>query len=389
MNINKKLQHRPGKIIGIAASGIAVALIGLGISRLTVSQTVQRKVSSPKPTIKIPKKVEVVGLGRLEPKGEIISVSGPSEELISRLEVSQGDFVKKGEVIAYLESYEERLAERNYIASQLVEAKEKLLASTKYAQAQVQEAQSKILQIDRPRIFEIEAQRATVRQLKVELALEREDLQRLQQLRREGAISQQSLDQQLSKTRQVQEQVNNAQASLIRLQTELKANLSNAQAQLLSQKANLPLTQTQVALKSNQHNLKLAEARLRRSVIRAPRAGQIIRIIAHPGEKIGSDGILEMGNTNQMYAVAEVYEADVGLVKVGQPAKIISRNGAFNKPLTGKVAEIGWQVHKNNLLDDDPAANADARVVEVKIRLDDSKSVKALTNLQVDVRIKL
>ncbi|NJL11397.1 MAG: HlyD family efflux transporter periplasmic adaptor subunit [Calothrix sp. SM1_7_51] len=389
MNIDKKLQHRPGKIIGITASGIALALIGLGISRLTVSQTAQKKVSSPKSTIQIPQKVEIVALGRLEPKGEIIRVSGPSEELISRLEVSQGDFVKKGEVIAYLESYEERLAERNYIASQVVEAKEKLLASTRYAQAQIQEAQTKILQVDRPRIFEIEAQRATVRQLKVELALEREDLQRFQQLRREGVISQQSLDQQLSKTRQIQEQVNNAQASLIRLETELKANLNNAQAQLLSQKANLPLTQTQVALKSNQHNFKLAEARLRRTVILAPRAGQIIRIIAYPGEKIGSDGILEMGNTNQMYAVAEVYEADVGLVKLGQPAKIISRNGAFKKPLIGKVAEIGWQVYKNNILDDDPAANADARVVEVKIRLDDSKSVKALTNLQVDVRIKL
>jgi len=30
------------------------------------------------------------------------------------------------------------------------------------------------------------------------------------------------------------------------------------------------------------------------------------------------------------------------------------------------------------VLDDDPAANADARVVEVKIRLDDSQRVEAL-----------
>ena len=45
------------------------------------------------------------------------------------------------------------------------------------------------------------------------------------------------------------------------------------------------------------------------------------------------------------------------------------------------------QIFKNNVLDDDPAANADARVVEVKIRLQDSQLVEALTNLQVDVRI--
>ncbi|HIK42598.1 MAG TPA: HlyD family secretion protein, partial [Thermoleptolyngbya sp. M55_K2018_002] len=39
------------------------------------------------------------------------------------------------------------------------------------------------------------------------------------------------------------------------------------------------------------------------------------------------------------------------------------------------------------VLDDDPAANADARVVEVKVQLDDGRPVEALTNLQVDVRI--
>jgi HlyD family secretion protein len=90
-----------------------------------------------------------------------------------------------------------------------------------------------------------------------------------------------------------------------------------------------------------------------------------------------------------MYAVAEVYESDVGLVKVGQKATITSRNGAFSKQLTGKVSEVGWQIFKNNVLDDDPAANADARVVEVRVLLDDSQAVAALTNLQVDVKINV
>jgi HlyD family secretion protein len=84
-----------------------------------------------------------------------------------------------------------------------------------------------------------------------------------------------------------------------------------------------------------------------------------------------------------------VNETDLRLVKIGQSVTITSRNGAFSQPLSGKVAEIGWQVFKNNVLDDDPAANADARVVEVKIRLDDSKSVEGMTNLQVDVRVKV
>jgi len=122
-------------------------------------------------------------------------------------------------------------------------------------------------------------------------------------------------------------------------------------------------------------------------MIRAAKSGRVLRIITHEGEAIGNSGILDLGDTRQMYVVAEIHETDLRLVKVGQPATIASRNGAFSQPLSGKVAEIGWQVFKNNVLDDDPAANADARVVEIKIRLDNSQPVESMTNLQVDVRV--
>ncbi len=75
-----------------------------------------------------------------------------------------------------------------------------------------------------------------------------------------------------------------------------------------------------------------------------------------------------------MVAVAEVYESDISLVKIGHPAIITSRNGAFTTQLIGTVGEIGWQIFKNDVLDDDPAANADARVVEVKVYLDNSQA---------------
>jgi hypothetical protein len=55
--------------------------------------------------------------------------------------------------------------------------------------------------------------------------------------------------------------------------------------------------------------------------------------------------------------------------------------------MTGIVAQIGQKIDKNDVLNTDPAADTDARVVEVKIRLDDSKRVEGLTNLQVKVEI--
>ena len=94
-----------------------------------------------------------------------------------------------------------------------------------------------------------------------------------------------------------------------------------------------------------------------------------------------------MGNTQKMKVVAEVYESDIGLVKVGQSATIRSRNGAFDRTLTGTVSDIALQIFKHDILNDDPAAEADARVVEVDVEVDSPEVIDNLTNLQVDVTI--
>jgi HlyD family secretion protein len=367
-----------------------ILLLGLlgagGIVAFRMISTLQNPTVEE--TAPVPQQVTVAALGRLEPRGEVIRVGGPVGERIGRLEVAEGDYVKTGDALAYLESYEERLAERNYASSQVTEAQAQLRTETQFGSAQIQEAQTRIEQIDRPQRFEIQAQQATVRQLEAELELAQVDLERSQGLQVEGAISRQDLDNQLTEVRQRQEALNNAKATLVQLESERNSNLRNAEAQVVSQRANLSRSQAQVELDSATRNLQMAEAKLERTIIRAPSDGEILRIHTLQGEAISDQGsILEMGDTRQMYVVAEVYETDVGMVTLGQQATITSRNGAFDETLSGTVERIGSQIFKNDVLDDDPAANADARVVEVRIRLDQSEPVEKLTNLQVDVRI--
>ncbi|WP_205370647.1 efflux RND transporter periplasmic adaptor subunit [Thermoleptolyngbya sp. PKUAC-SCTB121] len=370
----------------IAAGVAALGLLGLGVAQIVASRRAAFEAELTE--VPAPTRVEVVALGRLEPRGEVVRVGGPTGERIQRLEVRQGDIVQTGTVLAYLESYDERRAQRDVAAAQLAEAEQRLRATTTFAQAQVREAQSQAERIQSPAQFELQAQQALVRELEADLAQKNQDLRRFEDLYAQGAISQQERDRQRSTARQSEEKLNNARANLVRLEADLQASLRSAQATVQAQEANLPLSQVQVAVESARQNLNLAEAQLERTIIRAPQAGRILRILTLAGEAIGQDGsVLDMGDTSQMFVVAEVYETDVGLVRVGQPAMITSRNGAFDETLSGRVAEIGWQVFKNNVLDDDPAANADARVVEVKVQLDDGRPVEALTNLQVDVRI--
>jgi HlyD family secretion protein len=366
---------------------IALLLLGTGFFTFRLLTT---PVNPPDPsgeTAAPPQQVTVAALGRLEPDGEVIKVSGPQGDRMIILKVAEGDYVPRGTILGYLENFEEQLAQRNYALSQFLEARSQFQAEAQYGAMKIREARTRVGQSDQPRSFEITAQQATVRQLEAELQLAQIDLQRNQLLQQEGAISRRELDQQVTQVRQQQELLNNAKANLIRLQAARTTDLSNAEAQVQSAQADMTRSQAETEVESTARNLQLAEAKLNRSIIRAPESGEILKIHTRAGEAIGDDGILDMGNTRQMNVVAEVYETDVSRVRLGQTATITSRNGAFDQTLTGRVIRIGSQIFKNNVLDDDPAANADARVVEVRIRLDQSQVVRQLTNLQVDVRV--
>ena len=132
--------------------------------------------------------------------------------------------------------------------------------------------------------------------------------------------------------------------------------------------------------------LQAAQSALDLDTVRAPFAGQVIAIHARRGERVGPEGIAELAETDRMYAVAEVYETDIGRVKVGERATI--RSPALQPGLDGTVERIGMKIGKLDLLDTDPVARTDARVVEVEIRLDDSSRAAALSNLQVEVAIR-
>jgi HlyD family secretion protein len=95
--------------------------------------------------------------------------------------------------------------------------------------------------------------------------------------------------------------------------------------------------------------------------------------------------VLDLGRTDHMFAIAEVYETDIDNVKVGQKARVSS--DALTETLTGTVERIRGKVQKKDVIGTDPAARKDARIIEVEIRLDDSKTVEGLTNLQVEVII--
>ena len=173
----------------------------------------------------------------------------------------------------------------------------------------------------------------------------------------------------------------------------LQAILDNAQGEMARQSnlsktsatSKVKLDEATMELSIAQADIKAARARMELSVVRSPLRAQILEIHARPGERVGIEGIMELGQTDRMYAVAEVYETDITRVSVGQNARITTP--ALSAPVTGKVERIALKIGRMDALGTDPIAKTDARVVEVFILLDEPEKLSALTNLQVEVEI--
>jgi HlyD family secretion protein len=132
------------------------------------------------------------------------------------------------------------------------------------------------------------------------------------------------------------------------------------------------------------------ETELTLSELRSPIDGLVLRVLTRPGERPGSGGILQVGASQRMEAIAEVYESDVSRIRVGQQVRLESESGGFSGSLQARVLRISPQVQQRQVLSTDPSADADARIVEVRLELDpaDAARVRQLAGLKVIARFQ-
>jgi HlyD family secretion protein len=371
----------------------------------------------------------VTALGWLEPQGEIIQLSAPQSNSGSRVDqllVKEGDWVEAGKAIAILDSRDRLQAalEQAKTEVEVAEARlEQVQAGAKQGEIEAQKARfqrnqaelegqmitqkAAIATLEAQLRGERSAQEATLDRIQAELKNAETNCQRYETLYADGAVSAQDRDSQcleaetgLKRLQEAQanlnetissrqEQIREAQANLNRTVATVDQQIVEAEATLTAvtevrpvdiQLAKSELTKAQAAVKQ-------AEANLEQAYVRSPQAGRVIEINTHAGELISNQGILELGQTQQMYAVAEIYDSDIPKVRPGQTATITA--DALLQPLKGTVEEVGLRVKKQSALDIDPTTNIDARVIEVRVKLDETSSQKAesLTNLQVKVTI--
>jgi HlyD family secretion protein len=340
----------------------------------------------------------LTALGRLEPESEIVDVGGPPGSVIKSLVVKkEGDLLgPEKECMAYLDSHDEMEAARNHAKAVLAEARKRLKAETEFGEAAVAEAKLGIELVEKVALLGIDAQKAEVRRCKAELEKVKADQRRDDKLFREGALTKDKYDIVVLGVRQAEEQAASNEAKLAQMTADREIQIKLARAKLRSAEAGLSRAQLMTQVEALEQSLALAEERLQRTIIYTPPPRvdrgkelrwKVLQILTRAGETVSQKPIFKIGTTQVMFAVAEVYETDVRYVKPGQKATIKSKAFKDDLELTGQVEQIKELVHKNDVFHIDPTADADARVVEVRIRLDNSALAARYNNLQVDVYI--
>lgn len=354
--------------------------------------------SQAQPTENVaPKAKTVTALGYLEPQGKVIKLAAPSSSSsgnsrVEKLLVKQGDTVKAGQVVAILDS-------RDRLEASLVEAEEQVkvalsnleVVKSGAKRGEINSQQATIARIAAQREGDIQAQQASIARLQMEVQNAQTESQRYEMLYTEGATNASLRDSKRLALAVAQKNLQEAQAVINRIQTTRSPELNEAKSTLdsISEVRAVDVLASQAQVDRAIASVQQAKAQLDLAYVRTPQAGVILEVNTRAGELVSNNGIVEIGKTNQMLAVLEVFEGDIVKVEKGKKVKLFG--DSLPKALTGEVIEIGERVQRQNVVNSDTSANIDARIVEVRVKLDpDSASqVRSLTNLQVTGEIQL
>lgn len=376
-------------ILGISVSAVLLVGAGFTVYRL-------RPVQSTPPA-QMPALQAVTALGRLEPKGEVIQLAATTPgSRVARLLVKVGDRVSKNQIVAVLDIHDRAVAALEQ-AKQRVAVSQAKLAQVKAGakQGELGAQQATVNRTEVQRREEVAAKDATIARLEAEVQNAELEARRYDFLEQQGAIATSLRDTKRLTASVARQQLTEAKANRRQAAETLSQQVKEAQATLdrIAEVRPTDVQAAQAEVDSAIVAVNQAQAEVDLTLVRSPRDGQVLKIHTWDGEIVDAQkGIVSIGQTNAMYAVAEVYETDLPKIRLGQKATLSDvSGGTLKESLTGTIDEVGLEVAKKDVLNTDPAASIDARVVEVKIRLnpEDSQKVAGLTNMKVKAAISI
>jgi HlyD family secretion protein len=364
---------------------------GMGVASVRFFSKGDQEPPSQGPTGPLDKPRAVAGLGRIEPKDGILSLGVPTPDRIASIKVHECQLVKKGSILAVFDSEVQRKQELELAKIQFNEAQHRLDAVRASGQASIRVEELHSQQVEQLEPIELKSLEAKIKLLEQQKDQAQKDYDRYVKLQDTRVIADQDREKQRLLLNQVETELHAAELQRDKLVQTSKLNRKVAQAQLEAAREQLKRGESEISLDLLEQQIKQAQKRVEDAHLVAPSDGKILRIMAHEGELVRGQPIMEMANTDRMIVIAEIVDTDAPHVHVGQKAKISRLRMTFDgeQELTGRVESIGSSVGRPRVFDVDPRAAMDNRIVEVKIELDQGTPVANLIGLQVRVTIEV
>jgi HlyD family secretion protein len=349
--------------------------------------------------------IAVSANGTIQPERSI-NVSPKNSGILKQLLAKEGDIVKQGQILAYMDDSNLR-GNLTQAQGQLAQAQanlQKAQAGNRsqdiaQAQAQLEEAQANLRKVEagnRPQ--DIGQAQARLRSAQATLKQAEDDLRRNQQLYSSGAIALQAVNQSRSARDTAQAQVNEAQQALSLQQAgsrpediqQARATVKQRQEALELLKAGTRSEDIEVAraqVISARGSLQNIQAQINDTVLRAPFAGVVTQKFSDPGAFVTpttsgssvssatSSSILALAATNQV--VANVSESNISKIRLGQPVTI-KADAYPGRVFAGKVIQIAAQA----------TVEQNVTSFQVKASLSDSQNILR-SGMNVDVEFQV
>ena len=296
--------------------GVVLSLVGIGA---VVAVNRSRGSGYDVAALTVPVEATEVTV-RINASGEVeayrtVNLSPKNSGIVAELLVEQGDSVEQDQVVARMDI-------------------DDLNAQLRQNQANLAEAQAQLKDLrqgaGRPQLAQaeanLEAVKAQLVEAEAQLRLVEGDLVRDRNLYSQGAISERELD-------NSQNSVDSALANV----SQLRARIDEAQQRLKDLEDDPDpedITQAMARVERAQGQIEAIETRIDNTIIRAPFSGVVTQKFATEGafvtpttsasEAASATSSAIVAIANGLEVVAEVPEADLSQIQVGQAAEIVS-----------------------------------------------------------------
>lgn len=322
-----------GLVIAVVAIYSIVSASGTSAHSETTQSASSQKVS--------PQAIALASPGRIEARSDLVNVGAATDGIVKTIHVTEGQTVKRGEVLADL-ACDDLQAALQVATANRDSLKEALARTQRGSRPEERDAAA-----DKTAAAKAVLDQATTQLTRISKLYDAAEVSRVmfEEAQRDKNVAEAQYQQ-----AQRNEQLVNA--------GPLPEELARAQAELSAAEA----------------GVKLAGDKLSKCVVRAPIAGTVLRVLLREGESVGlvaPHPLFTMADASGRRVRAEVDEEDIAKVHIGQRL-MVSADAYGHRTFSGVVTQLANVMGRKSVVTGDPAQKADRDILEVTADMNQS-----------------